>query len=552
MTDSPADMKSLLSALAASGDVAYDWNLVDDTVTWQGAFADMFGHDRSKGMQTGDDFNRLINPEDMPRRLKELSRHFARQGPYDCEFRTRSSNGKFCWVHDRGKAQFTQGGRPIRMQGVLRAITARKRNEARLEHLANYDELTGHFNRTRLRESLDHTLDYAQRYDSPGAYLVIGIDKLSMISDAFGHETADSVIVTVGQRLERCLRSSDVIGRIGGDRYGVVLSNCSESSAIATVEKILSAVRMKPLEVEPGTLNVTVSVGLVTFPGLADTIHDIMIKAETAFLEAKRRGRNRVVSYSLSDDQRDKRRKHMDIAEQVRTALKEDRLFFAYQPVIKADTREIAYHECLLRMRGADGEITSAGDFIEIVEQLGLARAIDHRVLEMAVDILIRHPDARLSLNISGITAADQSWLRALAALLKGKPEIGRRLIVEITETAAMHDIEESARFITAVRDLECRVSLDDFGSGYTSFRHLKSLPVDVLKIDGSFILNLASSPDNQLFVKTMQELAEGFGVKTVAECVATREDADILSELGIGFLQGHFCGRPDTAEPWR
>ena len=551
MTDGQAELDRLRTALAASGDVIYDWDLTDDTMHWHGSVADIFGPEVCAGLGTGEGYNRSVNPQDLPQRLKALSDHFATAGKFDCEYRVRFGHGQFCWVHERGAAEFSKDGEPLRMVAVVRGIDERKRNEARLEYLANHDELTGLFSKTRLRGGLDHALAYSTRYNSPGAYLVIGIDKLTLINDTFGYETADAIIVQVAQRLEKCLRASDVIGRVGGDRFGVVLSHGSEAVATATADKILCAVRMTPAETPSGPLHVTVSIGVITFPGVSDSVYDIMTKAETALQEAKRHGRNCFVSYYMSDSQRDQRRRNMRIAEKVRTALKRNRLVFAYQPIVEAKGRKVAYYECLLRMIGEDGVIVAAAEFVHVVEQLGLIRLIDRHVLEMAVDQLVRYPEVKLALNVSGLTVADRSWLRAIGALLKDKPEVAGRLLIEITETAAMQDIEDSALFVSGVRHLGCHVALDDFGAGYTSFRHLKSLMVNVVKIDGSFVRNVADNLDNQLFVRTLVRLAEGFGLETVAECVETAADADLLSRQGVKYLQGYEFGRPTLERPW-
>ena len=173
----PSRKESPYDALTAAGDLSYNWDLAANTIAWHGAVDDMFGPGQTADMDTGDGFDLFINPQDLPQKQKALSDHFAGEREYDCEYRARTRRGDFCWVHDRGRVIQNDSGRPLRMQGVLRAITVRKQNEARLEYLANFDELTGHFNRTRLRESLDHALGYAKRYKGSGAYLVVGIHK---------------------------------------------------------------------------------------------------------------------------------------------------------------------------------------------------------------------------------------------------------------------------------------------------------------------------------------------------------------------------------------
>ena len=229
----------------------------------------------------------------------------------------------------------------------------------------------------------------------------------------------------------------------------------------------------------------------------------------------------------------------------VEAALREDRLLFAFQPVVCAATGKVDYFECLLRMRDQEGDIVSGGEFITIVEQLGWIGLIDRYVLKKTVQDLAADPEVRLGFNISGMTACDRPWLRSLTSLLRHRRDIARRLVVEITETAALGDIVESARFVDTLRDAGCRVALDDFGAGHTSLRHLQILPVDIVKIDGSLVRNLTSRPQARIFLRHLLALINGFGLTTVAECVENAEDAALLRAEGIGYLQGHHFGPP-------
>jgi EAL domain-containing protein (putative c-di-GMP-specific phosphodiesterase class I) len=276
-----------------------------------------------------------------------------------------------------------------------------------------------------------------------------------------------------------------------------------------------------------------------------------MTRAESALAEAKRAGRNCFVPHHLSEEQRDQHRLGLALGERVHRAISEDRLVFAYQAIIDSGSGKVDYYECLLRMVAEDGSIISAGEFMPIIEQLGFIRTIDRYVLERAVTEVAAHPGICLGFNISGLTATDYSWLRAVTSMLKGKPEIARRLVIEITETAALHDIEETARFVGALRELGCRVALDDFGAGFTSLRHLQALAVDTVKLDGSFVRNLAQNYDNQLFVRHLLRLANGLGLDTVAECVETAREAAILRREGVRFMQGYHFAKPTIERPW-
>lgn len=235
----------------------------------------------------------------------------------------------------------------------------------------------------------------------------------------------------------------------------------------------------------------------------------------------------------------------------VQAALRQDRLLFAFQPVVCAATGNIDYFECLLRMRNIEGSIVAGGKFITAIEQLGLIGFIDHYVLEQTVRELASCPEIRLGLNISSQTACAGSWLQSLSSRLRHRPDLACRLVVEITETAALEDIEEAARFVDALHNIGCRVALDDFGAGHTSLRHLQLLTVDTVKIDGSFVRNLPSSREQRIVLRDLIELIKGFGFATVAEGVESAEEAALVRAAGVGYLQGYHLGPPTIERAW-
>ena len=548
--DAKDGIEAAAAALSGAGDAAYVWDLASDRVTWSGRAEEVFGP-RAEFPATGQVWQSRIHAEDLAARVKALSAHFIDRLVYDVDYRVRGEGGALTWAHDRGRAEFAPDGKPVRVSGTLRVVTARKEREAKLEYLANYDPLTGHFNAGRLREALDHALAYAARYEAPGAYVLVGVDNLTAINDAFGWATADALLVGVGQRLERALRGSDTIGRAGGDRFGLVLAHCPESEIGLAAERLLAAIRAVPIETPDGPLHVTASAGAVLFVGQGPSGLEIQARAESALHEAKRAGRNRYALFAASPAQRELHQRLVSVSSDVQAALKDERLVFAFQPVVDAASHEVRHYEALLRLQRMDGTIAPAGSFIPIVEQTGLMRLLDRRVLEMAINELTRWPDVALAINISGLTAGDPSWLRALSGFVKGRPDLAARLTVEITETVAIRDIDETAKFVLGVRDLGCRVALDDFGAGYTSFRNLKALAIDSVKIDGSFVRGLADNVDNQLFIKTLLGLADGFGLETVAECVENAVEAQHLSRRGVKLLQGNLFGLPSIERPW-
>ncbi|MFL5268394.1 MAG: EAL domain-containing protein [Stellaceae bacterium] len=233
------------------------------------------------------------------------------------------------------------------------------------------------------------------------------------------------------------------------------------------------------------------------------------------------------------------------------TALRQDRLLFAFQPVVCAATGRVDYFECLLRMRNIDGRIVAGGEFISTLEQLGRISFIDNYVFEQTVRELVNYPGIRLGLNISSLTAREGAWLQLLISRLRHRSDLARRLVVEITETAALDDIEAAARFVDALHNIGCRVAVDDFGAGHTSLRYLQHLAVDMVKIDRSYVRNLSTNSEQQIFLRDLVDLIKCFGFATVAEGIESADDAAFVRAAGVGYLQGYHLGSPTTERAW-
>lgn len=540
----------LLAAITAAGDLPYEWDLDRDRLSFAGPAELLFG----AGMTviSGDAFAGRINPEDLPVRLRALAEHMAGRGDFECEYRLRDADGQVHWVHDRGACRRDPDGRARVLTGVLRLVTQRKRNEALEVRRHAFDELTGHYSRSRLAEALEHAIAHAKRHGGTSGFLAVGIEGLSAVEDARGPEAADRVIVEVGRHLDACLRATDVIGRLSGDAFGVLLTPCPPAQLKATAEKVLArlAALTSPVVGAPER-RLAASAGAVTLPDDARTALDAMTRAEQALMEARRQGPGRFEAFALTEVERVEERRSLAAAERMHRALREGGLSFAYQPIVRAETLEPAYHECLLRLSEGGGAPTSEPSLIVAAERLGDIPALDRKTLDMAIDVLEQHHHVTLSVNLSGLTVSNRAWLRALNARLRLRPDLAKRLVVEITETAAMRDLEESARFIAQVRDLGVRVALDDFGAGFTSFRHLKALAVDIVKIDSSFCAGVADNADNQLFLRSLGTVARGFSLSCVAEGPTSAADESFLRGEGVQYFQGNRYGAPTTTPPW-
>lgn len=546
--DPARECARLTAALHAAGDVVYEWALAGDEIVWHGSVARLFPD--GVPPRTGDALAAAIHPEDQPRRSRALNDHLARGVAYDCEYRLGEDNGDALWVHDRGGMLRDIDGAGPSMVGTMRLVTRRKATEAHLHYLANHDELTGHYNKTRLRHVLDDEVRNCRQAGRGGAFAVVGVDQLAMINSAYGDEAGDEVLIAIGQRLARCLRGTDIIGRIGGDRFGILLADCDRDAAYRATERALESVHREAIETASGSVRITVTGGVATFPNQSRASNDVIAKAESALREAKRQGRNQTGVFEMSEARRAQYREALEIGADVEAAMQDERLCFAYQPIRWAESGTPHSYECLLRLERPDGGIVTAGQFVPAIEELGLMRTVERHVLDLAVDALAARPGPSLAVNISGLTTSDPTWLRQLTRRLHGHPDLARRLIVEITETAALRDIAESIQFVREVRDLGVRVALDDFGAGFTNFQHLKSLPVDIVKIDGSFVRNIDQDAQNRLFVRNLIDLARSLDVLTLAECVESAGESDTLTREGAELLQGYHCGHPALRPP--
>ncbi|MGM0559542.1 MAG: putative bifunctional diguanylate cyclase/phosphodiesterase [Pseudomonadota bacterium] len=539
-------------AVETAGDLVYRFDLSKGTLEWLGSLESCLGLTQDEVPETLSAFLERVPQEDRMRRQMILDDHLLGQGAYDCEYRFQDGQGDYHWLHDRGALQQDGAGGHGILCGVIRRVTERKHQEARLERLACQDDLTALPNRLSLSEVLQELLDTQADQSHEGAFLVLGLDSLARINSVYGYEAGDAVLIEVTRRIQKSLRPGDSLGRIGGDRFGLILRASPEEQVRRVAQAMRDCVREAPVSIVEGELHLSASIGGVLFAEDEGHALDLMAKAESALFDAKKSGRDCISFYAVSEEHRQRVRACMETGNAVKNALTDGRLCLAYQPVVDARTHAVRFHECLARLQDAEGNLIPAAKFIPAVEQLGLMRLLDLHVLNLVLSDLERHPSITLALNISGLTAGDHDWLRTLVRRLKSRPQVARRLIVEITETAALLDVDETACFVAQVRELGSRVALDDFGAGFSTFNHLKALTVDLVKIDRSFIRDISRSPENQLFLRNLLSLARAFKLETLAEGAERGEEAAYLAREGLDMIQGYYFGMPEVAPNWR
>ncbi|RTL54128.1 MAG: bifunctional diguanylate cyclase/phosphodiesterase [Bradyrhizobiaceae bacterium] len=549
----------LLSAapriLETLGQASFVWDIAGDSIHWSGNTGDVLHGFSPDVLSQASKFAKLIEPKSSVRSDAVLNGSAKDEGSgvlYQIEYGLRAAASvPVLWVEETGRWFAGPDGHAVRAEGILRINSEHHAREEQLLKLSQHDPLTGELNRTRLATALAEAIEEAARFRSSFAFMLIGIDHLARLNEAFGFDVADEVIFEISRRIRTRLRGGDVMGRFSGNKFGLILKNCTVDDKRAAAERFLSAVRDEVVPTRSGPVSVTVSIGAISAPRYARTPEEAMSRTQEALASAKARRRGSFMAWRPNVERDAQRKVNIRVTDEIVTALNERRIVMAFEPVVDTASRESAFYEALVRMRRDDGEFSLALDIVPTAEKLGLIRLVDHRVLELVVGELHAAPDVQMSLNISPDTTMDPNWWASIESLFRSCPGVAERLIVEITETVAIQDLDDVRGFVTRLKNLGSRIAIDDFGAGYTSFRNLRKLGVDIVKIDGAFVQNIARSSDDRAFVQTMIDLAHRLDIKTVAEWVQDEESAGLLRSWGCDYIQGRLIGLAGVGRPW-
>ena len=423
MTLAPPQASTILASL---GQAAFIWDIATDAMAWSDHAASVFSDIPAEALASGAGFSRLIEPV-RSIRTEALSPSPLARGndgaPYRIEYGLRAStSAPVLWIEESGTWFAGPDGKPARVQGIVRLNNERHARDEQLVRLSRHDPLTGELNRTHLVARLAETIEEVARFRLTCAFMLIGIDHLARINDAFGFDVADAVIAEVGKRIRARLRAGDVLGRFSGNKFGLILKNCTVDDMNIAAERFLAGIRDEVVPTRSGPVSVTASIGAVGIPRHAGTADEAINRAHETQDMAKRR---RAGSYSLwrPNVERDaQRRVNIRVTDEIVTALNDRRIVMAYEPVVEAASRAPAFYECLVRMEQGNGQMLLAPDIVPVAERLGLIRLVDHRVLELVVAELAASPDVRLSLNISPDTTMDPDWSATIESLMRAHP----------------------------------------------------------------------------------------------------------------------------------
>jgi diguanylate cyclase (GGDEF)-like protein/PAS domain S-box-containing protein len=495
----------------------------------------------------------MIVPDDLPKARETFDVVAAEEAAnVKADVRLQTGSGER-WVASHLSAL---AGEPLVLVQVI-DITERREFEGRLVHQAEHDSLTDLLNRRGFRRVLADLLAEREvraagggsgERRSTGAVMVVDLDHFKAVNDLHGHHAGDQVLQAAARVLRRSVREQDTVARLGGDEFGVLLPDVDAGRAQAAAARLLDELdREAQLTLLGGGHGVSASVGVAMLDDGVQALDDALVAADLAMYDAKDAGRRRFAFFDPQTEIPSATRTRLEWVERIRASLAEDRLRLVAQPIRDLRTGRVVHHELLLRMTDRDGSEVLPGAFLPIAEQFAIIGEIDRWVAREAIAELAAAEDRDLvfHVNVSGASIGDAELLAAIRSELERTGVDACRLVFEITETAAVTNLEQASAFANQLRACGCRLALDDFGAGFGSFVYLQQLPFDMIKIDGQFVRECATNPSDRVILESLIHAARGLDKQTVAEFVEDQATEDLLRTLGVDLVQGYHVGRP-------
>jgi diguanylate cyclase (GGDEF)-like protein/PAS domain S-box-containing protein len=512
------------------------------------ALARIYGYDSPQQMiETLRDIERQLYVD--PHRRGEFLRRMAEHDSViNFESQVYQRNGSIIWISENARVVRGPGNEILFYEGTVVDITERKFHEAQIRHQATHDALTGLPNRNLLQDRLQQAMLNAQRHGDIAAVAFIDLDQFKFINDSLGHEVGDELLKTVGTRLRSCMRAHDTVARLGGDEFVVVLSGYQSSEAISDTMRRLVAVVSEPWDADGLTLHVTCSVGIAVYPNDAQDAQTLLRHADSAMYKAKELGRNNFQYFSA--DMNLNATERLDMLNSLRRAVANNEFLLHFQPKVRLASDQVVGAEALLRWEHPVRGMVSPADFIPLAEESGVIVDIGAWVLRAACAQCLAwqqagYPALPISVNLSPKQLARDDLVDVVADTLRDTGLAPGCLELEITESSVMRDVDKSLATLLRLKELGVKISIDDFGTGYSSLNYLKRFPVDTLKIDRSFVSDIATNADDAAIVKAVISLAHILNLSVVAEGVECEEQHRFLMENGCDEVQGYHFGRP-------
>ena len=469
---------------------------------------------------------------------------------HDFEFKLKNKFNEELWVEARFEITTSKDHKSRSISGTIDNVTSRKKAQHDLEYLAMHDGLTGLYNRLYFESELKQFSATASRGNGPHALLYLDLDRFKIINDTLGHHHGDIVLRNISELISSRLRGGDFIARIGGDEFALLFPNTNQDIALTLASNICKLLDDYQCKIEGKVFNVNCSIGIAEINGdefakEERAAEEYMKRADIALYAAKKQGRNLAHVYSQHDSLSKDLQASLEWARTLHQAVADDNLVLHFQPIYHIASKQIAYYEALVRLE-LDGKTIFPGEFIPALEREGDMSLLDRQVISKAICYLANHSGlTKIAINLSAQGFSDERLLPLIKEKLAEYHVNADRIIFELTESASLSNITATQKMIEKLSALGCAFSIDDFGTGFSTFSYLKQLPADSVKIDGSFIVDLATNPVDLALVKAIYEVATALGKKTVAEFVENEKTLNILADIGVTYAQGYHLSKP-------
>jgi diguanylate cyclase (GGDEF)-like protein/PAS domain S-box-containing protein len=516
------------------------------------------GYEAREWREDPDLWPKLLHPEDRERALELTARHNETGEPFLMEYRMTTRAGRTLWVRDEAVMVKRADGSFLHSQGIMQDITAEKEAAERIEFLAYHDRLTGLPNQAMFTQVAYLALARANRGDLSIAVLSLDLDGFKLANDSLGMEGGDRLLKAVAERLTGTVRETDTLARRGADEFLIMLADLERGEVgdmqapLLYAETVAGRIRdalLQPFEVDGTEVFVTASIGISLYPDDATDVSALLVHSESAMIASKRSGPGK---FAVSDDADLDSTTKFAFVQRLRRAVERRDWQLHYQPIVELATGAIKGVEALVRWQTEEGELIPPNEFIPLAEELGLIEAIG----DWVVDEIVRQDEAwrraGLALEMGFNLSPRQFWQPDLAerilARLDERSMDPRNVVVEVTETSAMRDPDRAQAILWDLHSRGLRLAIDDFGTGYSNLWRLKNLPVDVLKIDRSFVSRVDADPQAAKIVAAFIQLGQGLGMSTLAEGIETEGEWRFLAEQGCELGQGFYFSRPVPA----
>ncbi len=532
----------------------YFWNLATDTLVWGSTLAEVIAFADEERFATGLGYAGFMSPDSTSSRYEAILTGGGCDTGGGVMFQviyglTADARGgaPTTWIEDTGRWFADANGRPGLVQGTVRSITARYEAEQLLVRAAQRDPLTDAYNADFFKAHVERHLVLSNQRHSSFAVLLVDLAFTIAGRSVLPGLVRDEAVAAFVACVRRQMRTNEAIGHHQDARFTLLLENCDGEQMAAAAARLMANV-ISEVETAEGLARVGMKAGGVVAPLYGRTATDLIAHAQQALEIAAQDASTAFVAYEPDMLRRDAARKLSQMADEIVAALNEGRVVLALQPIVDAATRRTILFEALVRIRRPDGTLLTPDVVVPAAEAAGLVALLDRKVIDLAFACLEADPQLMLSINASVISLHDRAWQDHCRAACALDGAAARRLTVEVTETCAVADLDATRSVLLALKEAGLKIAIDDFGSGHSSFRNLRSLPIDYLKIDGVFARDLAHSPDDRFFIRTLLDLARNLQIPTVAEWINDEATAQMLADWGVGMFQGHLFGR---AEVW-